>query len=642
MARASLRINAKNETDRAFKQVNKNLVAMRSATKRASIAIVGLFAIHKITRLVGSLVSVNRQFQALQASLLTVTGSADLANKAFAVINAFATKTPFSVKELTDSFIKLTALGLEPSRKALESYGNTASAFGKSLNQFVEAVADAVTFEFERLKEFGIKARSETDKIAFTFQGATTRVGKNAKEIEAFLRGIGQVQFAGAMARQAKTLDGAFSNLGDALEKFAFALGEAGLNQALIDMAKALTSTANGAQNFAKVIGSTLGFLLGSLKTTFESFATLFSFIKEGFTAIGSAVAPFANTVISGFVTMINAITGVLERGFSVIKNVWRDAFEGMAKFALGFVDVIILNYKRLFDFLSKIPGPVGRVFKTLADEIDSVRGSLFDGFKGDPFGDISSGASKGLDFVIKKFKEVEEAKRSEVSETKDLIIDSFEEQVLAALKAGKAEGDVLDGKKKKLTELQRAVESWKDQTAQAFLDVRDLGSQAFSDLAKSIMDDLARIAIKKSIVEPLFNALGSALGSLGGFPAPVPGGAPAPLPSGPGALPLPFAAGGRPAPGKVALVGERGPELFVPDNAGTVIPNNKIGGGSQETTVKVIIENKSSTPVQAASGGTSFDLDGMVTKIVLTDLHRGGRITKALQETTNLRRATR
>ena len=41
------------------------------------------------------------------------------------------------------------------------------------------------------------------------------------------------------------------------------------------------------------------------------------------------------------------------------------------------------------------------------------------------------------------------------------------------------------------------------------------------------------------------------------------------------------FANGGRPAVGKAALVGERGPELFVPDRAGTIIPNNALGGSN-------------------------------------------------------------
>jgi len=39
------------------------------------------------------------------------------------------------------------------------------------------------------------------------------------------------------------------------------------------------------------------------------------------------------------------------------------------------------------------------------------------------------------------------------------------------------------------------------------------------------------------------------------------------------------FADGGRPLVGRASIVGERGPELFVPDRAGTIIPNNAMGG---------------------------------------------------------------
>ena len=47
------------------------------------------------------------------------------------------------------------------------------------------------------------------------------------------------------------------------------------------------------------------------------------------------------------------------------------------------------------------------------------------------------------------------------------------------------------------------------------------------------------------------------------------------------------FEAGGRPEPGQLALVGERGPELFIPDVAGTIIPAHQTaamlqGGGSR------------------------------------------------------------
>ena len=48
------------------------------------------------------------------------------------------------------------------------------------------------------------------------------------------------------------------------------------------------------------------------------------------------------------------------------------------------------------------------------------------------------------------------------------------------------------------------------------------------------------------------------------------------------GAIGIPgFANGGRPPVGKPSIVGEKGPELFVPDRAGTIIPNNQLGGST-------------------------------------------------------------
>ncbi len=41
------------------------------------------------------------------------------------------------------------------------------------------------------------------------------------------------------------------------------------------------------------------------------------------------------------------------------------------------------------------------------------------------------------------------------------------------------------------------------------------------------------------------------------------------------------FANGGRPPVGKASLVGERGPELFVPSRSGTIVPNHQLGGSN-------------------------------------------------------------
>lgn len=48
------------------------------------------------------------------------------------------------------------------------------------------------------------------------------------------------------------------------------------------------------------------------------------------------------------------------------------------------------------------------------------------------------------------------------------------------------------------------------------------------------------------------------------------------------------FANGGQPPLGKISLVGERGPELFVPNQSGTIIPNHALGGGMAIPDVRI------------------------------------------------------
>lgn len=191
-----------------------------SAVEKATKGLTGLFAGIGVGMLVKEVIDVNREFQTLRTSLITTAGSADKAGIAFKFIQDFAAKTPFDVQQVTTAFIRLGNLGLKPSEEALRSYGNTAAAQAKPIMQMIEAVADAATGEFERLKEFGIKAKVHGDNVNFIFQGVTTEVKNNAKAIEGYLIGLGNTKFGDAMANQSKTMDGAISNLGDTWSAF--------------------------------------------------------------------------------------------------------------------------------------------------------------------------------------------------------------------------------------------------------------------------------------------------------------------------------------------------------------------------------------------------------------------------------------
>ena len=170
--------------------------------------------------------------QTMGVALETALGSTEAAAKAQAQITKFATKTPYQLEEVMGAFIKLKNMGLDPSEKALTAYGDTASAMGKSLNDMVEAVADAATGEFERLKEFGIRSSKEGDKVKFTFKGVTTTVKMNSEEIQKYLIGLGETNFAGGMDKQSRTLAGRFSTLKDSI---GLALGEFAIQSGAVD-----------------------------------------------------------------------------------------------------------------------------------------------------------------------------------------------------------------------------------------------------------------------------------------------------------------------------------------------------------------------------------------------------------------------
>jgi len=177
-------IHAKDKTKAGVASADKSVKGLSATVGKLGTLLAGLGAGLALVKIARDFVAINREFQRLNASLITVTGSTDAANAAFKNLEDFATRTPYQLTQVVDSFIKLKAMGLDPSNAALESYGNTASAMGKDLNMMIEAVADAATGEFERLKEFGIKAKSEGDNVTFLFRGVATTVKKEASAMK--------------------------------------------------------------------------------------------------------------------------------------------------------------------------------------------------------------------------------------------------------------------------------------------------------------------------------------------------------------------------------------------------------------------------------------------------------------------------
>lgn len=92
-------------------------------------------------------------------------------------------------------------------------------------------------------------------------------------------------------------------------------------------------------------------------------------------------------------------------------------------------------------------------------------------------------------------------------------------------------------------------------------------GKLSFKDLARSIIQDMLLIQMRAQMLS-MFKGLGSIFNTGGSFYTDA---------SGMFQQGMAFAEGGEPPVGVPSLVGERGPELFVPRSAGTIIPNHKL-----------------------------------------------------------------
>lgn len=331
--------NLGTDGDKAFRRItqviqpaNDNLKALDATARsfndviRQGTALFGAYlGLQGLKNTFSAIFSANTSFEQLSGSLKTVTGSIKGAQEAFALIEKFAIDTPYQLNEIVEAFIRLKALGLDPSEEALISYGNTASAFGKNIKDFVDAVAAATVGEFERLKAFGIKASVLNDEVRFTFAGTTTTVKKNATEIEKYLRTLGDVNFAGAMSEQMKTMNGVLSNIEDGFEKIYRDIGTNGLNEALKATFTQFNELVGSGGNAAKTIGQTLAF---AVNTASSAFFLLAEHADVALTLLG---ARLGSSAILGGINLLRAGVGYLQISMAGLSVAAKSAVAGIA-----------------------------------------------------------------------------------------------------------------------------------------------------------------------------------------------------------------------------------------------------------------------------------------------------------------------
>jgi len=319
---------------KAFGAVRK---ASEVTTKALKVAAAAAAAFEAVT-LAGAkkIIGVSAEFERYNVQLQTIEGSAKGAAKSMDWIKDFATKTPYELSQVTDAFVQLKAFGIDPvANDTLRILGDTSSAMGKTLDQAVQAFADASTGEFERLKEFGVQARVVGDQVSFVYQQNGVEMSKSADKnsremIQSTLKGIWNDRYQGGMDKMSQTWDGMVSNLGDTWTNFQAEIGKAGVFDAAKGVLNGLMDVLSGTSEQSKVLASDIsGVLVEGISFSIEALGSLakgvmmipvgFNGAKLGIDAFKLSLAEMGLVANSVGQTMASLVPG--QAGEDVVKS---------------------------------------------------------------------------------------------------------------------------------------------------------------------------------------------------------------------------------------------------------------------------------------------------------------------------------
>jgi len=146
--------------------------------------------------------------------------------------------------------------------------------------------------------------------------------------------------------------------------------------------------------------------------------------------------------------------------------------------------------------------------------------------------------------------------------------------------------------------------------------------ADAMKSMAKSVVDSLIKMLIQKYIVDAAFGAISGAI--TGGVTSTTDFNAAGPM--------QPRAIGGSVQNGSPYMVGERGPELFIPNSQGSIVPNSRMGGGGGVTVNQTINVSTGVQQTVRAEIATLMPQIANAAKGAVADARqRGGGFSKSL-----------
>tara|TARA_R100000426_G_scaffold4686_1_gene7009 strand:+ start:564 stop:2447 length:1884 start_codon:yes stop_codon:yes gene_type:complete len=285
----NLNIIAKDKSKQALQKVQSNLDVVKKSAFNLKNALIGVGT----ALAVRSILQTTAEFEDLRDSLDSVTGSAKSGGQAFGFISDFATRSQFSIQDLTRSFITLKASGIEPTERLFRTFTDTASVTTDQIGTL-----EALTRVFSRGVQGGLgleELNQIADRGVPVFKILEKEIGKTRLELSEFgkttdgasiilnalQKGLSET-FAGATEKKLDNLSVSFSNLGIALDNVQNAFGQE-VSPELVIFTDHISNLLKFLEPLAKGLGKVANFLIGSVNRAFEMIGHAVNFVIDTF-----------------------------------------------------------------------------------------------------------------------------------------------------------------------------------------------------------------------------------------------------------------------------------------------------------------------------------------------------------------------
>ena len=593
-----LNILAKDKTRQAFAGVRSGLANLRSAVFSVQSALVGIGG----GLVVKSILDVGSNVEQLRLRFAFLFKGVQEGDKAFKGLIDFASKVPFTLEEIQAGAGNLAVVtkNAEELNEVLKLTGNVASVTGLDFRTTAEQIQRSFSSGIgsaDLFRERGVRA-------LLGFQAGAVVTTEETKKRFRELFGEGG-EFEKATEVLSTTFAGTLSMLSDKLFKFRLETGQAGffdfIKQGLVEVNKLIESNSQILTEFGTklsnaLITATKQIIMGSA-VIIQAISPIFSFVGKSLLGLFDFLRTLPEGVrtfgILGFLMLGGkgkALVVFLGGFIDEIRSMLGDLLMGFAEFNQKILEIrrtlrlvseedfvkILNQNNQLVGIATNLKKPVNEFRK----EIEATNG--------------------GLDTTIGKLREflnTLEAKalisRQQIEEILSRLKGSTDEVKKVGIEFDKIGQGVLKQMEKDVESINETIaksmvggiKSFSRGIAESIVLGKDL-ENTMKTIAQRILIDILTSTITFIIQQKILNkfkkdelntnkkiesslkrqiALQAILAMFGG--------------GGGGGIPF-FASGGSIRKGQPAIVGERGPELFIPNSSGQITQNARGMGG--------------------------------------------------------------